>query len=95
MTLDFELLDSISFFLFMLILYYLSVISRRLGEVLGMNRYYYIYYVGMFFTLLGSVLKALPLAEPEYLSFLGYVFFAVGLTLSLITSIKYWGWLIK
>lgn len=94
MSLDFELLDATSFFLFTLILYFLSVLSKRLGEVMGMKRYYYIYYAGIFFTFLASIVMALSQAELESRIF-GYGFFSIGLTFGLIASIIYWGWLIK
>ncbi len=89
--------DAISFFLFTLILYFLSVLSKRLGEVMGLKKYYYIYYIGMFFTLSGSSILVLSNVVNERSDFFryGYAFFAFGLTLGLITSIKYWGWLVK
>lgn len=89
------IIDSISFFLFMLVLYFLSSLSKRLGGVLGMRAYYYLYYAGMFFVLSGSVVIALTIVEFEFAGSLGYSFFALGLTLGLIASFKYWGWLIK
>lgn len=89
------IIDSLSFFLFALILYFLSILSKRLGVVLGMKKYYYLYFAGMFFMLSGSVVIALTLADFEFAGFLGYSFFAFGLTLGLIASLKYWGWLIK
>ncbi len=88
-------IDSLSFFLFALVLYFLSVLSERLGGVLGMRKYYYLYYAGMLFMLSGSVAMALTLIEFEFASSLGYTLFAFGLTLGLIASFKYWGWLIK
>lgn len=90
-----ELLDSSSFFLFTLILYFLSVLSKRLGEVMIMKKYYYLYYIGMFFTLSGSVIMTPQMAGFENRELYGYIFFAVGLTFGLFASIKYWGWLIK
>lgn len=91
----FELLDSVSFLLFTLILYFLSVLSKRLGEVMGMKKYYYIFYAGMVFTLLGSIVMALSLISHEKTQVLGYGLFSSGLTLGAAASIKYWGWLIK
>jgi len=89
---SFELIDSLSFFLFTCVLYFLSILSKRLGEVLGMKRYYYLYYAGIFFTLSGSVVMASSIKNPHLL---GYALFALGLTLGLIVSIKYWGWLLR
>jgi len=90
-----ELMDSVSFLLFTCILYFLSVFSKRFGDVMGMKKYYYLYYAGMFFTFSGSIMMSLsvPLLEPHEL--FGYFFFSIGLTLGLIASTKYWGWLIK
>ena len=92
---NFEVIDTVSFLLFTCILYFLSVLSKRFGEVMGMKKYYYLYYAGIFFTFSGSVIMSLsvPLLEPQKL--FGYVFFSIGLTLGLIASAKYWGWLIK
>jgi hypothetical protein len=90
-----EFLDSVSFLLFTCILYFLSVLSKRFGEVMGMRKYYNIYYIGMFFTFSGSVIMILPLGERDANNLYGYVFFSIGLTLGLMASIKYWGWLIK
>ncbi|MDO8727726.1 MAG: hypothetical protein Q7J35_16805 [Candidatus Methanoperedens sp.] len=90
-----ELIDSVSFLLFTFILYFLSVLSKRFGNVMGMKKYYYLYYAGIFFTFFGSVIMILPAPLIDLQELFGYVFFSIGLTLGLIASIKYWGWLIK
>ncbi len=92
-----ELPDFISFFLYSCILYFLSEMSKRLGEVMGMKKYYYLYYIGIFFMLVASITMVLSLGGHEVLELFvyGYVFFSLGLTMGLIASIKYWGWLIK
>ena len=89
-----ELLDMISFFSFTLVFYLLSVLSKRLGEVLGLKKYYYLYYSGMVLMLSGSVILVLPL-DIENSLLPGYIFFSLGLTCGFIASIKYWGWLLK
>jgi len=94
MNVDIDLLDFISYFLFTLILYFLSVLSKRLGDVLGMKNYYYLYYAGMVFTLLSSIMSLLAGLLGNII-FFKYVFLATGLTFGLIVTIKYWGWLIK
>lgn len=94
MTLNVDILDSLSFFLFAFIFYFLSVLSKRLGEVLVMKKYYYLYYAGIFFTILDSILSVL-FSTDDNPFFIRYVFFSIGLTLSLIASTIYWGWLIK
>lgn len=88
------LLDSASFLFFSLILFFLSVISKRLGQVMGLRKYYYIYYLGIFFTLFGSIIMSLSFEILQETKLLGYVFFSIGMTLGLIVSIRYWGWLI-
>ena len=91
----FELLDTISFLLFAGILYFLSAISKRLGEVMRIEKYYYyLYYLGIFFIIFASILK-LSLDIQENAKFYSYLFFSIGMTLSLIASIKYWSWIIK
>lgn len=92
---NFELIDSVSFLLFTIILYFLSVLSKRFGEVMGIRKYYYLYYAGMLFTSSGSFLMSLSVTDLENSRLFGYAFFSVGLTLGLLASIRYWGWLIK
>lgn len=98
---NFELMDSVSFLLFTFILYFLSVLSKRFGEVMGIGKYYYLYYAGMFLTFSGSfiigisIIMGMSIADFEYYRLLGYAFFSTGLTLGLLVSIRYWGWLIK
>lgn len=94
---DLELLDFISFFFYSCILYLLSKLSKRFGEVMGMKKYYFLYYVGIFFTLSASMIMVLSPGDLEgsELFEYGYAFFALGLTFSLLASIKYWGWLLK
>ena len=55
MNFNMEPMDAISYFLLTLILYFLSTLSKRLGDVMGMKKYYYIYYAGMLFTALSSL----------------------------------------
>lgn len=81
--------------MFSLILYFLSVISKRLGEAMGIGKYYYLYYLGIFFTLFGSIIMALSFEILDKTKLFAYVFFSIGLTLGFIASVKYWGWLIK
>ncbi len=86
---------SVVIILFTLVLYFLSILSKRLGEAMGMKKYYYLYYIGMFFMLLGSIIMALSFENFQNTHFFGNVFFAIGITFGLIAAIKYWGWLIK
>jgi hypothetical protein len=81
--------------MFSFVLYILSVISKRLGETMGLKKYYYLYYLGIFFTLFGSIIMVLSFEILENTKLFAYVFFSIGMTLGFIASIKYWGWLIK
>ena len=90
-----ELIDSVSFLLFTIVLYFLSVLSKRFGEVMGIRKYYYLYYAGLLFTFSGSIMMSLSITDFENSRLFGYAFFSVGLTLGLVASIRYWGWLIK
>ncbi|NJD51816.1 MAG: hypothetical protein FIB07_03010 [Candidatus Methanoperedens sp.] len=94
MKIDIQLFDTVSFLLYSIILYFLSVISRRLGEVMGIGKYYYLYYLGMIFTLAGSIIMSIYFENMPDSKLFGYVLFSIGLTFGLIASIKYWGWLI-
>ena len=91
----FESLDIASFILFAGIVYYLSALSKRLGEAMGLKKYYYFYYLGIFFILFASIIMILSFGMLEDTRLFGYVSFSIGMTLSLITAIIYWGWLIK
>lgn len=92
MNSNMEPINAISYFLLTLILYFLSTLSKRLGDVMGMKKYYYIYYAGMLFTTLSSIMS---LFSGENIIFFKYLSLATGLTLGLAATIKYWGWLIK
>jgi hypothetical protein len=81
--------------MFSFVLYFLSVVSKRLGEAMGIGKYYYLYYLGIFFTLFSSIIMALSFDILENTQLFAYVFFSIGLTLGFIASVKYWGWLIK
>jgi hypothetical protein len=70
------------------------MISKRLGQVMGLRKYYYLYYLGIFFTLFGSIIMSISYEILQETKLLGYVFFSIGMTLGLIASIRYWGWLI-
>jgi len=80
--------------MFSSILYILSVISKRLGETMGLKKYYYLYYLGIFFTLSGSIIMVQSFEILENTKLLGDLCFSIGLTLGLLASVKYWGWLI-
>lgn len=88
-----EFLDSASFIMLAFILYLMSSMSKRLGEVMGLDKYYYLYYIGIIFILISAIIILL-FGIIENGRLYSFVFFSVGMTLSLIASIRYWGWLI-
>ncbi len=92
---SFELMDTVSFLFFTIILYFLSVLSKRFGEVMGIRKFYYFYYAGMLFTSSGSIMIGMSVEDFQYGRLLGYAFYSAGLTLGLFASLKYWGWLLK
>ncbi|MCZ7402182.1 MAG: hypothetical protein O8C61_08160 [Candidatus Methanoperedens sp.] len=62
---------------------------------MGLKKYYYLYYIGIFFILFGSVIMVLSYDILERPKLFGYLCYSIGLTLGFIASLKYWGWLIK
>jgi len=62
---------------------------------MGIRKYYYLYYAGMLFTFSAALIMSIPITYFENIRLFGYAFFSVGLTLGLLASIRYWGWLIK
>ncbi len=89
-------LDSLSFFSFTLVLLVMSCFSRRLGDVMKMKPYYYIYYLSILFTLVASMViwisPLLYLLEEE-VHVLSYVLFSMGMTLGVLVTVKYWSWI--
>jgi hypothetical protein len=93
MNYNFNILDSVSFLVFTFILYYLSALSKRLGDAMGMKKYYYLYYAAMYFTFLAFIMITFSLGGENAIIY-AHSSFALGLTFGLIASIKYWGWVI-
>ena len=89
-----ELFHIVSYFLFTLLLYFLSGLSKKLGEVMGMKKYYYLYYAGMVLTSIAYFIMIMNVIEYDIPKLYAYLFLAMGLTCGLAASIKYWGWLI-
>ncbi len=89
-----EFLDSVSFLMFAFTLYFMSSISKRLGSVMGLKKYYYLYYLGILLILFASIISFFSSITGNN-QHLGYLPFSAGLTFSLFASIKYWSWLIK
>jgi len=62
---------------------------------MGLKKYYYLYYLGILYILFAAIIMILSIGFLEDTRLFAYVSFSIGMTLSLIASIRYWGWLIK
>lgn len=87
----------------LIIIYILYGLSRRLGDAMQIKPYYHLYSIGFAFILL-SILAQINLIfnsmtfsqiqNPQIIVII-YLLLAIGVTLSLIACVKYWGWLLK
>lgn len=72
----------------------MALLSKRLGSALRLKPYFYIYYVGIVFMLIAEVYSSLVIYT-EKVEMIANFIVAIGMTLGLIATIKYWGWLVK
>ena len=79
---------------FTIVLYLLALLSKRLGSALQFKPYFYIYYLGIIFMLIAEVYSSLVIYT-EKVEMIANFFLAIGMTLGLVATIKYWGWLVK
>ncbi len=78
--------------------YVLARFSEELGEALRIKPYYISYYAASLFLFIGIQMRLLGAVAPD-LAF-KYVHWhealvAIGVTIALITTIIYWGWLLS
>lgn len=78
--------------------YALARFSEELGEALRIRPYYISYYAASLFLFIGIQMRLLGTVAPD-LAF-KYVHWhealvAIGVTIALITTIIYWGWLLS
>jgi len=78
--------------------YALARFSEELGEALRIRSYYISYYAALLFLFIGIQLKLLGTVAPDLA--VKYVHWhealvAIGVTIALITTIIYWGWLLS
>ena len=78
--------------------YALARFSEELGEALRIKPYYISYYAASLFLFIGIQMRLLGAVAPD-LAF-KYVHWhealmAIGVTIALITTIIYWGWLLS
>ena len=72
----------------MSVFYALARFSEELGEALRIRPYYISYYAASLFLFIGIQLRLLGVHWHEALV-------AIGVTIALITTIIYWGWLLS
>ena len=79
---------------FTIVMYLMAILSKRLGSAMRVKPYFYIYYLSIIFMLIALV-YSLSVPYSEKVEMIGNTFFAIGLTVGLFATIKYWGWLVK
>ncbi|MBW6470061.1 MAG: hypothetical protein K0A90_02440 [Methanosarcinaceae archaeon] len=72
----------------------MAILSKRLGSAMRIKSYFYIYYFSIVLMLI-AVVYSLFLPYTNEVEMIANALFAVGMTLGLIVTIKYWGWLVK
>jgi hypothetical protein len=83
------------------VFYTLAQFSGKLGEALQLRPYYMLYYVAIVLLFAGiqlDLLCRLPRTfayVPVYNSELPGLITAIAMTIGAVTTIKYWGWLLK
>jgi len=75
-------------------MYLMAILSKRLGSAMRIKSYFYIYYFSIVLMLI-AVVYSLFLPYTNEVEMIANALFAVGMTLGLIVTIKYWGWLVK
>ena len=81
----------------MAVFYALARFSEELGEALHIRQYYVSYYAALLFIFIGIQIRLLGTVAPD-LAF-KYIHWnealvAIGVTIALITTTIYWGWLL-
>ena len=79
---------------FAAVMYLMAILSKRLGNALRIKPYFYFYYFSIVFMLIAVAYSSF-VPHTEKGEFIGNGVFAIGMTLGLIATIKYWGWLVK
>ncbi len=79
---------------FTIVLYLMSLLSKRLGSALQFKPYFYIYYLAIVFMLIAEVYSSFAIYTEKVEMIVNFLL-AIGMTLGLIATIKYWGWLVK
>ncbi|MDO9518052.1 MAG: hypothetical protein Q7J10_08410 [Methanosarcinaceae archaeon] len=72
----------------------MAILSKRLGSAMRIKPYFYLYYISIVLMLI-SVAYSLFAPHTEKGEMIANILFAIGMTLGLVATIKYWGWLAK
>jgi len=82
----------------MSVFYALARFSEELGEALRIRPYYISYYAASLFLFIGIQLRLLGAVAPDLAFKYAHwceALVAIGVTIALITTIIYWGWLLS
>jgi hypothetical protein len=96
---DFKIIQTISTAALLIIIYVLYHLSYRLGEALHMKPYYHFFTLGFIFILSSLFIQLyvcffIQLSNDQLILLLISILLSVGVTLSFIAAVAYWGWLI-
>lgn len=75
-------------------MYLMAILSKRLGNAMRIKSYFVIYYLSIVF-IITAVIYSSIFEYTDQVEFIANLLFAIGMTLGLIATIKYWGWLVK
>ena len=85
----------------MFVFYTLAQFSGKLGDALQLRPYYMLYYIAIVLLFAGIQLDLLCMSPCTFTymqvrnSELPGVITAIGMTIGAVTTIKYWGWLLR
>jgi len=74
----------------------MAKLSERMGEAMQIKPYFYLYYAGILFFVFALGYSVFHGTEDSAIVHLvSNLLFAIGMTLGLTATVKYWGWLLK
>ena len=79
---------------FTIVMYLMAILSKRLGSAMRIKPYFYIYYLSIVFMLIAEGYSSLAIYTVK-VEMIANILFAIGMTLGLIATVKYWGWIVK
>ena len=79
---------------FTIVMYLMAILSKRLGSAMRIKPYFYIYYLSIVFMLIAEGYSSLAIYTVK-VEMIANILFAIGMTLGLFATVKYWGWIVK